>query len=636
MAVSDKPSLFDEPRYSSGTAGADTPELTYGPLDEDIGGGYDTVDDAEPRSEPEGPVDVILAATPVDDPEPSAQALGGPDTAIDVAVVREPRDESVLFVTNRFNVIDAVTAGLIRPRRAFGKYYSDLLAINPARIPLFRSGVSEEVSRFVNAEDDHAYPVLLEVSTRHLATREVPALSADGSVGTGSVGTGTAVGWAPAGVIPFGAVGSIVFRSEAERSELADRSTPARNVDLGGLDMVVDPGRFTVGGSPGIAAVEAWLKRIPKPTNPSESDVRLWDRIAGAVGLAAQAAAPTKENVEFLLGLLIDGQPVPKTSAMPLWLRATSLRGGKPERHRQPDVSRVMGRAIVDAIVASDPAVKWRPSEILATVRGAVASHEWGEEAAVAERSLEYIRAVVNNEREIAPFTPRGHQAAARAFLMFLLRPEQDRAMNAGTVFTGARPPELVATAAFSGALVGMSQLFVEHRPPGLVELLGAMEAAAINRRVKDAVFHADPGQVATVRSAISAAGTGQVAIDYLDAFSAEVARPLTLEELLLELDADMIDENVCVEIAAARGWADDSVWTVIDAQPARSAKERAMGEGGAVFKGRQTPRYLLDHAAFLGHVTEHGVVDDAKGSHRRHLVEHLRTDRSKPVPTGD
>lgn len=633
MAVNETPSLFGEPHRSSGPDDIEAPDLTYEPLDEDISERYEDPDDREPESG--RPADVITDTNAVDELTTPSDSPVGSALGVDVTVTREVRDASVYFATNRFNVIDAITAGLIRPRRAFGKYYSDLLAVNPARIPLFRSGVPEDVSRFVSAEDDHAYPVLLEVSTRHLTSSGVPALLVDGSAATGSVGFGEAVCWAPAGVIPFGAVESIVFRSEAERSELIHRSTPARNVELGGLDTVVDPSRFSVDGNPRIAAVEAWLKRASKPANPSEAELRRWDRIAGAVLLAAHAAVPTSENMEFLLGLLVDGQPTPKPGAMPLWLRGTALRGGKPERHRRSDMAEVMGRAIVDVILGTDPAVKWRPTELLAAVRQAVTSQVSGEGAADAERLLEYIRAVVSNEREIAPFTSRGHQEAARALLMFLLRPEQDRAMKAQTMFTGARSPELVATAAFSGALVGMSQLFVEYRPPGMVELVGAMEAAAINRRIKDAAFQADPGDIATVRSTISTSGLGQVAIDYLDVFSAEVARPLTLGGLLLHLDAGEIDEDVCVEIAVELGWADDSVWTVIDAQPARSAKERTLGPGGAVFKGRQVPRYLLDHAAFVGLVGEHGVVDDPKGSRRQRMLQHLRATRSQPA-SGD
>ena len=60
---------------------------------------------------------------------------------------RQPPDASpLLFVTNRYNLLEFLSAGYVLPVSGIQKYYADLLELSPGRLPLLRGSVTGSVA----------------------------------------------------------------------------------------------------------------------------------------------------------------------------------------------------------------------------------------------------------------------------------------------------------------------------------------------------------------------------------------------------------------------------------------------------------------------------------------------------------
>src|SRR4051794_33869898 len=85
------------------------------------------------------------------------------DTLFEEQANESAAEEPLLFVTNRYNLLEFLSAGYLLPVYGIPKYYADLLALCPGRLPLVRGGVSASVSAEVSKEDPTAFPVALTV-----------------------------------------------------------------------------------------------------------------------------------------------------------------------------------------------------------------------------------------------------------------------------------------------------------------------------------------------------------------------------------------------------------------------------------------------------------------------------------------
>ena len=124
----------------------------------------------------------------------------------------------VLLVTNRYNLLEFLSAGLVLPQPAISKYYVDLLQMAPGRLPLVRGPVHSTVVDHVSSEDPTAFAVVLEVDSALLGDSAVPARTA--TVGRHALSAQEADIWAPAGVLPLSAICAIHFRSQIGRAHV--------------------------------------------------------------------------------------------------------------------------------------------------------------------------------------------------------------------------------------------------------------------------------------------------------------------------------------------------------------------------------------------------------------------------------
>src|SRR5438477_3725902 len=87
------------------------------------------------------------------------------------SLFEEPGDvhPPVVFLTNRYNLLQILSARYIAPREAYPKYYSDLLLQSPGRIPLIRASTSKQLEDLVASEGEASFPVVLELDTSVIA-----------------------------------------------------------------------------------------------------------------------------------------------------------------------------------------------------------------------------------------------------------------------------------------------------------------------------------------------------------------------------------------------------------------------------------------------------------------------------------
>ena len=78
-----------------------------------------------------------------------------------------PKGELV-YLTNRSNLREILSAAAITPRQAFGKYYDDLLQPANGRLVLLREPIHPSLASFVSQDGVNNFPVLLVLDEERL------------------------------------------------------------------------------------------------------------------------------------------------------------------------------------------------------------------------------------------------------------------------------------------------------------------------------------------------------------------------------------------------------------------------------------------------------------------------------------
>lgn len=390
-----------------------------------------------------------------DDPEvePVAQSQAG------VAV------GPVVFLTNRYNLLDFLSSGMIVPKGAISKYYEDLLRLSPGRIPLLRGPVDQSLVDVVTAEDETAYPVLLELDPEVVEIVSGPVLPGSASR---SLADPAAVSWAPVGAIPIAGVLRTHFRSQDELDEhLARDYENVPNV----VAPVVTPELFGKGAVQ-LEDLIGFVEGVGPADDGLVSYLDRADRVAGARLGALAGAPPDASALRELLRMMSPrtGRR-PKTSVLPDFLSA-AVADRKPE---DLDADGALFAAAVDVLARVDRSSSWRPVEILRSVESMLEEAKPSpEDAAEFELNMKPIEGVVRNERDFEPFG-EGGLVSAKALLMVLLRPDVERIIEWPTEESGASDAVQVAACALAGLLRGRKRMSLELRPGGLDDLMSRL-----------------------------------------------------------------------------------------------------------------------------------------------------------------
>lgn len=522
----------------------------------------------------------------------------------------EGKSDSIVFLTNRYNLLQILSASYIAPRESYSKYYVDLLTLGPGRIPLVRAPVSKELQALVLREGEASFPVALQLDADRVAEGKVPSLRTDGGNARSSLADKRAVAWAPSGAIPLSAVRGIIFQSNEDLAEHAARSYA--NISETVLPMVVDPSVFT-GGTLSSETVTSWLQALPHDGSDASVYLR-GDRIAGAKCLAAISLERAPDAAATVLHLLSPtarkrgGEPA-SVNEKPVAPWVALLTTGSPVRTTGGDLNTRLFAAAAKVFETTDRQAEWRPVEILGQIETIVQAKKLNKkDAGEILKNFESIRGILRNERDFKPFKPGSGLDVAKAILLVLMRPEADHLLEWPASETGADDSVTITAAVLCGLLNGREKLPIKSRPEQLDRFL-AMSTASELSTGKDSVHLAGPLDGAELMvERVSNKGTpARVSLTWNgEALVTWDERPIGAKGLLANVDFGRPEaEGVALELCRRLSW-NDCVRTQLTIETAEVSIS-AQGKGKTVIAFLGLPGSVtqkLDEKAFKKRLT--------------------------------
>jgi hypothetical protein len=486
----------------------------------------------------------------------------------------EPRLERqrVFVLTNRNNVLEYLSGGLIIPAVGFTKYYEDIGRRSPGRVPIFGSRVfySKALEETVNS-----FPVAIELDVSQLSSEAVPSLGENEASSKTPVGLNGISVWAPAGVIPVSAITGIHFRSERDRSEFKAReysNTPQLkvplNVELALFDEM----------EPRVEPILSWLSSLPAPASDLGLQIKLLDRESGGLALLAHAVAGSSNALTAFGHLLLHGvtpsagaiahpkrsrrgkkghgRPAPdEKSGLSTWMM--SVLTGSESSHSDVVEAAVFG-ASIDILRNANFFEAWRPLEQLDAIESRViASLQDDQVRSEAVRSFDAVRSVIRLDRDFRPLNTGKGLEAAKALLMVLLRPDPTKLLNWDRNESGASDQVLAAAFYLCGTLHGHKRLPISLRFAGVDCVLANRVAGAL--AVSESVWSISPANTVEVKPSYEGVETENLTLYVNNVSVLSKPRPaMSSAERLKQFDPTRSESAaLLIEIASLLGWID-------------------------------------------------------------------------------
>ena len=439
-----------------------------------------------------------------------------------------------VFLTNRQNLLQVLSSGLVAPAFAYEKYYEDLLRFAPAHVPLVSTPLGEELMDLVSPKDAPAqFPVAIEISSEWLQSASENILGGlEASGGEGLLFLDC--------LIPSTAITCVHFRSAAERDEHIAR--PYANVNHEAWDLRVTEGIFIEAeGAERERSLNSFLETNPAPsTDSARVNYLAADSFTGAlIGLIAALPAQPEWFDALASGLM--GKRLPKDCGLPPF--ALLKPGGGLEVKGFEEL--LLRAAVIE--FAQAEASSWNAEEVLVAIRDRLEAAPLPEDDKVAAgRALTKMREVITLERDFEPFEQGRGSAAAKAILLALLRPEPTRLLRWDQQETGASEAVIACACALAGIAQGRTSLSIELRPPELDAAMSEL-AASVGLGGKPAVA-----------SAVARSDAGQIELEINGSLAFAPAGPTPLAELIGLLNpANAAVEALLNELVEAYGWHD-------------------------------------------------------------------------------
>jgi hypothetical protein len=309
----------------------------------------------------------------------------------------------LLLPVNWRNALAYYAQGLVIPREALGRYREDLLGLTPRRLPLLTGGISGSVARMCASGPDE-FPVALEVGS------DVSVRGEELDIGSSCAAV------APSGAIPTSHVTRIHVRSDREREEFRIRRY--RNIDTEHLPVTVSQSLFGHGGVEA-EPLSAWLRGLPQPAPLNQRDLIGRQCVSGALMLVL-ASVPPDPGVLESAGKLLEN--VVGRSVMPDALTALSDALAEIGWISSGDDLSICATAleILAEMSGPEPPVA---SEVLTRMREQVVNRNMSDKTLVMAY-LDRMLAINRGDVAFTPFRRPGGLRAAKALLLFLLRPD--------------------------------------------------------------------------------------------------------------------------------------------------------------------------------------------------------------------
>lgn len=545
-----------------------------------------------------------------------------PDAALTLELNPPRAVGSVLFVTNRQNLLEILTAGYIGPRAAFPKYYADLLDVCPGRLPLLRGPVSEGVLSRVSGDPETSFPVALELDTHLLARGTSPALDHSGHAVRADLRDEAVAAWAPSGAIPLTAVRRVVFRSNRDREEHSARQYEGLPGD--GPPLEVDASLFA--GSPiPVEPLLAWLAGLPALDHPAPGDVTAIDRTSGACCLAMMAASTAEVGLRIANEFLALGNSqraalssFAREEGIPAWISRASV-VGRSDASARADLETKLFIACAKVMRQQDTATGWRPIEVVDEVDRIVRSKKLSKkDDEELRRNLGPIYAILRNEREFKPFKPGVGLAVAKSLLLVLLRRKPEAILQSSIESTGVDTPVVLTAAVLAGLLHGRIGLPLALRPRELDRYLAFLASQELSEG--DDSVRTVPGVLAADKRSID--GEERVSLTWGDSLLREwrVEPPQVSERLAALNLSDPTARKLAIAVCRVLDWRDcvRSHMEVEGSQVAVSATPRG-GPLRVSFTGWHGEVVQeLDQSAFQQRLAEAGVPREREDAIQR------------------
>jgi len=434
-------------------------------------------------------------------------------------------------VTNRSNLIDVLSAGMLRPKDAFEKYYEDSLVLTPGAVPVFRGRAPKSlVAR--SSVDFGNFPVLVELRPT------VVQATADPQLGFVQVES-------------LDAVVSVHLRTEEDLEELTARGYD--NVDFGRATFRVTPEVFD-GPDVDEQAVSASVESALPSGSEAALGFDLVDRLGGARLLALLAAPASVDALQTIGEVVFQGarrRSRGKAKGVGKWLRVdSSLEKYAPAKSATYDER--LFRAAAAVCLAQSRRDVWDGRAVLErvdailTAEGALSPRELAKWTALSER----MSAVLSAASPFTSFKP-GPYSSEKALLLLLLRGEVEGVLAWDPSGVVADPWDRTVAALLVGLVHGRTTAPSGRRPAPLDAALVEIERGELLGHTREQLTVVAERQASETEARVGLLVAGQTLV------SLELGA-LTAAQLLEGLDhADPETETALLDVAVGLGWAE-------------------------------------------------------------------------------
>jgi hypothetical protein len=376
-----------------------------------------------------------------------------------------------LFPTNRYNLLEILSFGIVAPRAAYDKYYHDLLEATPGRVPLFAAPICDEISAICTSEGTATFPVIVELRSTAPHLDKVPSIDGSGNPGKTVVGE-NAVAWAPD--LPFALNDRCIihFRTSDDLEE--HQTQEYENVRNDDWTYLVSPQLF--GGASGTKILD-WLSRLGAVDVPSAEDYKVEDKLGGAIALLLggrqhetsenigrhllNAAGPGRDHVPGYLSYLIHNE------------------------RRNVDRESRLFYAVISTLRGLEPKTFAPTAFLTALPESEELQHLRRADREFVSRGLDRVRKVVANELEFVSFPSNPGSAIMRALMLFALRSDPKRLTGWDPAETNATGMPFAMALLFAGYLSGRKRMAHWYRPKAVDRQIAALTVRRLTGRDK-------------------------------------------------------------------------------------------------------------------------------------------------------
>lgn len=513
---------------------------------------------------------------------------------------RQHDQEKVVLLTNRWNLLDILSSGLVLPPSALRKYYRDLAELAGGWLPVLNSPLDAEVIDLVTVEDPTtAFPVALEFD-------EPPSGMLSGPPDQ----SGRVVAWATDRILTLRSFRAIHFRTDDERTEHELREY--ENV-VSTLPVYVSPDMFA-GSARHLGDLRPWLQDLP-PRAFDRDLSSLLDRIAG--GILASVSVPEGDpafEVAVSAARTLDAEP-PNLGVV-----AHSLGSILARESGETEAEEALILAILRALTETDAVDAWNAPAVLGQVKERLSAGP--ATSARIERNLEPIRLVLRNERDFTRFKAGAGLTGAKAFFLVLMRPELTRLLAWDPDETGATPVTRAVAAFLAGFLCGRTLMSRTLRPLALDEAIRDNVAARLNG--EPSPHHIGNGAERKTRA---------LEVDGTPALNAP-APPLRGDLIRSRCPLDETASSLAIALAVSAGW-DDCVLTTIETTGEFRISPQAKGRVRISVQGRPLVIHDVDAERLATRVDSEGPSSAEAASLRDYLTSQEASGKRAKGPRG-